>query len=90
MRNADYSHPALGSIHMQAAIATLLRRRKHPMTEAQLRRWFYETPRRTISDALNKLAVRGTIDARATSLSRRRRVLEYTTPDGPYRTEADN
>jgi hypothetical protein len=74
---------------MEAAIASLLRGRKNPMTEAQIQRWFYETPHSTISDALNELTARGTIEAGETSLSRRRRVLEYTIPDGPYRATED-
>ena len=79
-RNADYSHPALGPVHMEAAIATLLRGLKNPMTQKQLHRWFYETPPRTINYALYKLVTRGTVEAIPTKSQYGRRIRGYTTP----------
>lgn len=74
-RKTDYT---LKSEELQTAILELLGRRRNAMTETAICRWFYGTPRPIISVELVLMCGRDLLDARATSLSRRRRVLEYS------------
>ena len=59
------------------AIVRLLSRRRGPMSERQLQRWFCATPATTLSSALATLLATGRIRCVWSSLNRARRVLLY-------------
>jgi hypothetical protein len=57
-------------------IAGLLSRRKNPMRQREIERWFHGTPAACIGIALTLMVGRGQIEARMTGV--RRGVLEYS------------
>lgn len=68
---------------LDRAICALLRRRKNPMTQRQIERWFRATPTAAIHVSLTVLVGRDGVVASRTGLGRRW-VLEYSiSGDGP-------
>jgi hypothetical protein len=60
-------------------IGGLLSRRRDPMREKEIKKWFHATPKAAISEALLTMAARGQCQCGGTSLSRNRRVACYWT-----------
>ena len=78
-RSIDFSAVS-NPLALSSAIAGLLSRRTSPMRQREIERWFRATPDSAIGAALTEMCGRGQIEARSSSLSRRRRVLEYSAP----------
>jgi transcription initiation factor TFIIIB Brf1 subunit/transcription initiation factor TFIIB len=76
-RALDFSAVRSPEHALANAIFSVLQRRKNPMTEREIAKWFRATPSSFVRTILDAMVHRGEIESRATSL-RRRGVLEYT------------